>query len=177
MKVLQFNSDTLWNNASKVLMALTLIAVALAITPVVKAESTQKTQRPMVVYKSPTCGCCGAWVDHINQAGFRTKIQHPNDMNTIKDQLGISPVYQACHTAAHSGYVFEGHIPADVIEHFLAKKPDALGLAVPGMPMGSPGMDLGGAFNPYQVLQLNKDGSSTPYAKVSVSNTIYLGKN
>jgi hypothetical protein len=181
MKVRQFDSDILWNNAYKILMALTLIAVALAIPPAVNAESTPKTQRPvheyMVVYKSPTCGCCGAWVDHVNEAGFSTKIHHPKDMNTIKDQLGVSPVYQACHTAAHSGYVFEGHIPADVIEYFLAKKPDALGLAVPGMPMGSPGMDTNGNFRPYQVLQLNNDGSSTPYAKVSASKTMYLGKN
>ena len=177
MKVRRFYCDTLLNNAYKVLMVVTLIAIALVTTPFVNAEFSPKIQRPMLVYKSPTCGCCGAWVDHMNQADFTTKIQHPSNMNTIKDQLGISPVYEACHTAAHSGYVFEGHIPADIIKHFLAKKPDALGLAVPGMPMGSPGMDLGGAFNPYQVLQLNKDGSSTPYAKVSASNTIYLGNN
>lgn len=165
----QTNVLTLWG----VLLATALLAAALIYIPTANAE---KIARPMVVYKSPTCGCCGAWVDHMNEAGFSTKIQHPNDMNTIKDQLGISPVYQACHTAAHKGYVFEGHIPADVIEHFLTKKPDALGLAVPGMPLGSPGMDSDRAFRPYQVLQLNNDGSSTPYAKVSASKTIYLEK-
>lgn len=170
----QTNTLTLWSKGYRVLLTAVLLAAALIHIPTVNAE---KIAKPMVVYKSPTCGCCGAWVDHIEQAGFSTKIEHPSDLNTIKDQLGVSPVYQACHTANLQGYVFEGHVPADVIQQFLINKPkDAVGLAVPGMPLGSPGMDTDRQFRPYQVLQLNKDGSSTPYAKVSSSKTIYLEK-
>jgi hypothetical protein len=113
----------------------------------------------------------------MKQMVFSPTIKHPNNLNTIKKELGIAPVYQACHTATLQGYAFEGHIPADVIRQFLAEKPsDVIGLAVPGMPMGSPGMDTNRKYRPYQVLQLNKDGSSTPYATVSASNTVYMEK-
>ncbi|MGS2716877.1 DUF411 domain-containing protein [Eionea flava] len=135
------------------------------------------TSKSMMVYKSPSCGCCLAWMEHVNEAGFTTTVQHPKDLNTIKQSLGISPAYQACHTATWKNYVFEGHIPADVIQHFLTNKPrNALGLAVAGMPMGSPGMDTNRPYRAYQVLQLNQDGSSTPYANVSANNTTYLEK-
>jgi len=161
------------NHYQLLLIVSLLIIIALTHTPAVNAE---KITRPVVVYKSPSCGCCGAWVDHIEQAGYSTNIQHPKDLNTIKDQLGVSPVYQACHTAVHKGYVFEGHIPASVIQHFLASMPDALGLAVPGMPLGSPGMDTNSDFRAYEVLVLHKDGSSTPYARISSNDIIYLEK-
>jgi hypothetical protein len=179
MKACRSNLESFTNSTYKVLMGLALIAAVFAITPAVNADNSAKTHGPiswpMVVYKSPTCGCCGGWVDHMKAAGFSTKIEHPKDLNTIKDQLGVAPIYQACHTATLKGYVFEGHIPANVIEHFIAKNSAAAGLAVPGMPMGSPGMDTNGNFRPYQVVQLNKDGSSTPYAKVS-ANIIYWEK-
>ncbi len=130
--------------------------------------------KTMVVYKSPTCGCCGDWVDYMNEAGFTTKIQHPKDLNAIKDQLGVAPVYQSCHTATLADYLFEGHIPSEAVKKFLADKPsNALGLTVPGMPLGSPGMDFGGDnYRPYQILQINKDGSSTVYGEVSSNRKI-----
>lgn len=167
-------------------LAVTMLVLLLIYVPMVNAETatepatqsiTQSITEPMVVYKSPNCGCCTAWVDHVNEAGFSTTVQHPKDLNAIKQTLGISPAYQACHTATWQNYVFEGHIPADVIRHFLTNKPrNALGLAVAGMPMGSPGMDTNRPYRAYQVLQLNQDGSSTPYANVSASNTTYLEK-
>lgn len=150
--------------------------------PIVNAETTiepatESMTEPMVVYKSPTCGCCGAWVDHMSQAGFSSTVQHPKDLNAIKQTLGVAPAYQSCHTATLQGYVFEGHIPAEVIQHFMANTPnDAVGLSVPGMPMGSPGMDNGKAFRPYQVLQLNTDGSTTLFATVSTNNVVYQEK-
>jgi hypothetical protein len=156
------------------LLTLALLAITLTHVPTVNAGTSAKIESPMVVYKSPSCGCCGAWIDHMKAEGFSTTTQHPKNLNTIKDQLGIQPRYQACHTATHSGYVFEGHIPADVIQHLLDNKPDVIGLAVPGMPMGSPGMDTHRSFRPYDVLVLNKDGSSTPYARISADKTIYL---
>ena len=178
MKVRLLNTDAFFNNAYKIFFALSLIAVALADIPAVSAETRANSPAPLnallqskqlVVYKSPTCGCCGDWVDHMSEDGFSTKIQHPKDLNTIKDQLGIAPVYQSCHTATLQDYLFEGHIPAEVVKHFLTEEPkDAIGLAVPGMPLGSPGMDFGGDnYRSYQVLQLNKDGSSTVYGEVS----------
>jgi hypothetical protein len=183
MNSISLKLETFLNNTNKLLILLAFFIISIAVTPVVKAEKSPQAhssiasnmQAQMVVYKSPTCGCCGGWVDHMNAAGFMTTIQHPTDLNAIKETLGVAPVYQACHTATMQGYTFEGHIPADVIQTFINNKPsDVLGLAVPGMPMGSPGMDTNGSFRPYQVLQLNKDGSSTPYATVSARNTIYL---
>jgi len=122
----------------------------------------------LVVYKSPTCGCCEAWIHHIESAGFTAEIMHPTDLNQIKLENDISPAYQSCHTAvSEEGYLFEGHIPAQYIRQFLKNPPaDAIGLAVPGMPPGSPGMERGDRFSPYQVLLRKKDGSHEVFARV-----------
>jgi len=120
------------------------------------------------VFKSPSCGCCVGWMRHIEQKGFQTTTHHPADLQQLKYELGVAPQYQSCHTGvSKEGYVFEGHIPAEVMQQFLAEKPDnALGLAVPGMPMGSPGMEMGDRRDDYDVLLLNKDGSSQVYARI-----------
>lgn len=120
------------------------------------------------VYKSPTCGCCGKWVTHVEASGFDTTLHHPADLNKLKADRGISPRYQSCHTAvSQDGYVFEGHIPADVIQRFLENPPsDAIGLAVPGMPVGSPGMEMGNRHDDYDVLLLTKEGSDTVYERI-----------
>ena len=117
------------------------------------------------VYKSRTCGCCKKWVSHIEDFGFESEVHHPANLNKIKSDKGIEPRYQSCHTAVSSdGYVFEGHIPGHIIQQFLADPPkDAIGLAVPGMPVGSPGMEVGDRFDPYDVLLLRTDGSSEVY--------------
>ena len=125
---------------------------------------------PMVtVYKSPTCGCCKAWVSHLDDAGITTLTRDTADLATLKADKGIAPQYQSCHTAvSEDGYVFEGHIPARYVEQFLAAPPqDALGLAVPGMPVGSPGMEMLGRFSPYQVLLLKRDGSTQVFADIN----------
>lgn len=121
------------------------------------------------VYKSPTCGCCGSWIEHIEKSAFVTKTIHPADLSLEKSQRGIQPMYRSCHTAvSKDGYVFEGHVPAKYIEKFLADKPKgAIGLAVPGMPAGSPGMEMGDMFTPYPVLLLKKDGTSEVYAQIN----------
>jgi hypothetical protein len=120
------------------------------------------------VFKDENCGCCVGWIDHMQEAGFASKINHPRDLNGVKEELGVLPKWQSCHTAVtKGGYVFEGHIPAKYIEQFLASPPEgALGLAVPGMPLGSPGMEMGGRFTPYDVVLMNKDGSSSVFAHV-----------
>ncbi|MFT5707270.1 MAG: hypothetical protein ACI9ES_001561 [Oceanospirillaceae bacterium] len=176
MNLYQCTINALCKNTFRALLTVMLIALALPFISAANAQDNSTVKKSMVIYKSPSCGCCAAWVDHMKHANFNTKIQHPNSMNAIKKELGIASVYQACHTAVYNGYVFEGHIPAAVVQHFLTDKPDALGLAVPGMPMGSPGMDTDGYFSPYQVLLLNKDGTSKPYAKVSVGTISYLQK-
>ena len=132
------------------------------------ALSQSLTDATLNVYKDENCGCCVGWIDHMQEAGFASKINHPRDLNGVKEDLGVLPKWQSCHTAVtKGGYVFEGHIPAKYIEQFLASPPEgALGLAVPGMPLGSPGMEMGGRFTPYDIVLMNKDGSSSVFAHV-----------
>ena len=120
------------------------------------------------VFKSPSCECCVGWISHIEQKGFQATTHHPADLQKLKYEMGVAPQYQSCHTGvSKEGYVFEGHIPADVMQRFLTEKPNnALGLAVPGMPMGSPGMEMGDRRDDYDVLLLNNDGSSKVYARI-----------
>ena len=114
----------------------------------------------LTVYKSPTCGCCTNWVSHVKAAGFEIALHHPTDLNKLKDDKGLLSRYQYCHTAVtQEDYIFEGHIPPDVIKRFIENPPaDALGLAVPGMPVGSPGMEMGKCHDECDVLLLNKNG-------------------
>ena len=121
------------------------------------------------VYKSRTCGCCKKWISHIDDFGFESEVRHPANLSKIKADKGIAPRYQSCHTAVSSdGYVFEGHIPGHIIQQFLADPPkDAIGLAVPGMPAGSPGMEVGDRRDEYDVLLLSKDGSHRVYEHVN----------
>ncbi|MBA6412079.1 DUF411 domain-containing protein [Parahaliea sp. F7430] len=137
------------------------------------AASTEKAQAnsavvSLDVYKSPTCGCCGKWMEHADASGFETLGHHPVDLNQFKIDKGITAPYQSCHTAvSQEGYVFEGHIPADIIHRFLANPPaNALGLVVPGMPVGSPGMEVGSRQDEYAVLVLYKDGSDDIYEHI-----------
>lgn len=136
-------------------------------SPILPAAATDAAN-VFTVYKSPTCGCCAAWVDHLGAHGIGSQIEHPADLNAIKERYQIALRYQSCHTAVSpEGYVFEGHIPADVIQRFLKEKPaDARGLAVPGMPLGSPGMEMGDQFTPYDVYLLKQDGSVAVYAHI-----------
>ena len=120
------------------------------------------------VHKEITCGCCVGWIEHMDNHGFTSTISHPKDLNSVKKKLGILPKWQSCHTAvSKEGYIFEGHIPAKFIEAFLSAPPEnTLGLAVPGMPLGSPGMEIGQRFSPYDIILMHKDGSSSIFAHV-----------
>lgn len=148
---------------------LALVACTKSPAPQAPEVAQAKPGIAMEVYKSPTCGCCGLWVSHIEDSGFAASIREPSSMDTIKKKLNIPNKMQSCHTAVSAeGYFFEGHIPAKHISAFLANPPkDALGLAVPGMPVGSPGMEIGDRFTPYDVLLLKADGSSEVFAVVS----------
>lgn len=133
-------------------------------------ESKLERLTALTVYKTPTCGCCGKWVAHIEDAGFEVTVREMDDLTSVKRSSGIAPTHQSCHTAvADDGeYVFEGHVPAKYIEAFLADPPeDARGLVVPAMPVGSPGMEYEDRFSPYDVLLLKSDGTYDVYAHVS----------
>ncbi len=121
------------------------------------------------VYKSRTCRCCNKWVTHVEASGFETDVHHHENLNKLKSDKGISPRYQSCHTAvSNDGYVFEGHIPAYVIQQFLADPPqNAIGLAVPGMPAGSPGMEMGNRHDDYDVLLIKQDGNAEVYKHIT----------
>lgn len=122
------------------------------------ACAEQKTE--VVVYKSPTCGCCTKWVDHMTENGFQVISHDVSDMGVVKGKYEIRPDLESCHTAVVNGYIIEGHVPADDIKRFLKNPPgDAIGLSVPQMPMGSPGME-GPRSDPYNVLMMTKSGQT-----------------
>lgn len=122
---------------------------------------------PLEVWKDPSCGCCKDWVSHMEANGFAVKV-HDTGNNGVRAQLRIDRKYASCHTAVSGGYAFEGHVPASDVLRLLRQTPKARGLAVPGMPVGSPGMDgdvYGGRKDTYEVLLLAHDGSASVYGR------------
>ena len=118
----------------------------------------------IVVYKSPTCGCCNKWVKHLETSGFNVKAINKRNMNPVKQQFGVKKEYQSCHTAKVGKYFIEGHVPASDIKKLLKDKSNAKGLAVPGMPMGSPGME-GHRKDNYSVLLIDDHNKSKVYSQ------------
>ncbi|MCE3270225.1 MAG: metal-binding protein [Ramlibacter sp.] len=116
------------------------------------------------VYKNPDCGCCGAWVDHLKAAGFPVKVHETPDTSAVRKRHGIPDAFGSCHTGVVAGYALEGHVPAADVKRLLATRPVAAGLSVPGMPVGSPGMEVGSRKDPYQVLLIDKAGRSSVFA-------------
>lgn len=119
----------------------------------------------VVVHRNPECSCCARWMAHLREAGFKVEERTSTDLDPIKQRLGVPADKKACHTAEVGGYFVEGHVPADEIKRLLAEKPDAKGLAVPGMPPGSPGMEVPpGQAQPFDVLLIGSDGSASTYS-------------
>ncbi len=118
----------------------------------------------IVVHKTPTCGCCGGWVSHITDAGMSVRTENHADLTAIRQELGAPGELASCHIAIAEGYVVEGHIPADAIRKLLTEKPDAVGIFVPGMPLGSPGMESPRGSQPYDVILLRRDGTKEIFA-------------
>lgn len=142
---------------------LALVALA-AVAPPARA---QRELPEVEVYKSPSCGCCNDWIEHLRAAGFKVRANDVPAPGAYRARFGLPERYGSCHTALVGGYVVEGHVPAREIKRLLAERPDAVGLAVPGMPVGSPGMDgpeYGGRVDPYDVLLVRRDGSSAVFA-------------
>jgi hypothetical protein len=138
---------------------------ALQFAAPVRADETPA--RSVEVWKSPTCGCCRGWVAHMKNSGFKVATNNVeyDILYKIKRQAGIGEEMASCHTAKVGGYVIEGHVPAEDVARLLKEKPDAVGLAVPGMPVGSPGMEYGNEKEPYEVLLVKKDGSTEVFAR------------
>ena len=118
----------------------------------------------IVVYKSPTCGCCNKWVKHLEKEGFKVSAKDYRDMKPIKNMFGVKPQFQSCHTARVGKYFIEGHVSASDIKKLLKEKPDIKGLSVPGMPMGSPGME-GHRKDKYNVVAIDKNNNASVYSK------------
>jgi len=116
------------------------------------------------VYLSPTCDCCKKWIQHLNQAGFQVEPFIQIDMDMVKEQLSVPRRFESCHTAIVDNYVIEGHVPAADIVRLIREQPDIRGLFVPGMPIGSPGMEQANQHEPYEVYALDHTGGSYVFA-------------
>ncbi|NMM77480.1 Twin-arginine translocation pathway signal [Acidovorax sp. SRB_14] len=144
----------------RLLTTLPLLAAALAAPRLVRAATGTSTA--VEVWKDPSCGCCKDWVEHMQANGFKVTV-HDTGNNAVRSRLGLPQKLGSCHTALVGGYLLEGHVPASDVRALLQQKPKALGLAVPGMPVGSPGMDgavYGNRRDPYDVLLVARDGST-----------------
>lgn len=117
------------------------------------------------VYKSPACGCCNKWIDHLKANGFGVRSYDTDNVAQHKARLGVPPGYGSCHTAEVDGYVIEGHVPAREIKRLLKEKPRVSGLVVPAMPVGSPGMEADGRKDPYKVFLVNRNRSTQTYVQ------------
>lgn len=145
---------------SRQLLAAALLAVMLP-------SAAQPAETTGSVWKSPTCGCCKVWVDYMQKKGYSLAVKDvpSSDLTRMKAARGINPPVASCHTAEIGGYVIEGHVPAEDVTRLLAEKPDAIGLSVPRMPVGSPGMEMDGTVDPFEVLLIRKDGSSEVFSR------------
>ena len=143
-------------------------ALALALVAPVAAQTAKKAQptaQPIVVYKTATCGCCAKWVDHLKAAGFAPTVHTLQTMDEAPVRKQIPAPLRSCHTATLEGYLVEGHVPADVIQKLLKEKPRVQGIAVPGMPAGSPGMEVpSGQVQPYDVILVRRDGTTAVFS-------------
>ena len=132
------------------------------------SKQNSESNFELLVHKTPTCGCCKMWVKHMEESGFTVNMEDHQSLVKIKEELRIEPEYRSCHTGVSlQGHFFEGHIPSKYVSQFLSEgNPDAIGLSVPGMPLGSPGMEVEDRFTPYDVLVHYKDGSTKVYAEI-----------
>jgi hypothetical protein len=139
-------------------------AAALALAGERSALLAAPAAARVLVYKTPTCGCCSKWVEHLQGAGFEVTVRDVNDLASIKRRYGIPASAGSCHTGLVEGYALEGHVPADLVQRLLRERPRAVGLAVPGMPAGSPGMESS-VRQAYDVLLIQQGGAVRVYAK------------
>ena len=148
--------------------SLLIVGVGVSALTVAGCAQTARPSSELAVYKSPTCGCCGAWVEHMTAAGFQARITEVTDTASVRSAQGVPAPLASCHTAVIGGYFLEGHVPAEDVRRLLAERPDALGLAVPAMPLGSPGMETpDGQREPYQTMLVLRGGGTRTFARHS----------
>lgn len=140
-----------------------VLGTAVAATLASIAGIARAAPTTIEVWKSPDCGCCAEWVKHLEAHGFSVKVNNTGNAD-IRARLGVPSKLGSCHTGRVAGYAIEGHVPAEDIKRLLTEKPVAIGLAVPGMPIGSPGMEMDGRRDPYDVRLIARDGSSRVYS-------------
>ena len=148
-------------------MQLTRRETLLALGAAALAGPARAGEPVLHVAKTPTCGCCTAWIAHMREAGFQVEagnMEH-DALQRLKAQMGIREEHSACHTAVIEGYVIEGHVPAEDVRALLAERPAGLGLTVPGMPIGSPGMEMGDEREPFDTLLMGYDGAATTFRR------------
>jgi hypothetical protein len=143
------------------------LSLLLAVTLSGCSPTTAEPSLPGVtVHKSATCDCCQLWVDRLGGAGFTVEVRNEDNLNDVKQRVGIPYGMGSCHTAEVAGYFVEGHVPIEDVQRLLRERPDAKGLTVPGMPAGSPGMEVpSGQVQPYEVLLVGRDGSTTVFSR------------
>ena len=141
-------------------------AVLLALILSGCSPTSAEPSLPLVkVTKNPTCGCCKVWVDRLRDAGFQVEVNDVDNLNSVKQRVGLPYGMGSCHTAEVDGYFVEGHVPVDDIKRLLRERPQAKGIAVPGMPVGSPGMEVpSGQVQPYDVILVGADGKTSVYS-------------
>ncbi len=137
-------------------MKLLMIIIFLSLNISVKAE-TEKQPLVIEVYRSPSCGCCGKWIEHLKNNKFEVNDHVTNEVQAIKDKYGVPANMASCHTALVNGYVIEGHVPASDIRKLLKIKPSVIGISVPGMTVGTPGMEMGDKKEPYKVVSFDSE--------------------
>lgn len=147
-------------------LRLTTGSLALGVTGGAARLLALAPAKDATIYKSPTCGCCQKWVEHIQKAGYKVTVHDVDDVAVYKQKHGVPDALASCHTGiVTGGYVVEGHVPADLIDKVIAERPkDIRGLAVPGMPQGSPGMETG-RVDRYEVVAFLRDGKTRVYAR------------
>ena len=144
---------------------LTLVGGLAVAAPALATIAPALARPAMRVHRDPSCGCCEAWVAHVKRAGYEARIEVSADIDAVKSRLGVPEALASCHTAEIDGYLVEGHVPAEIVTRLLAERPAIRGLAVPGMPIGSPGMETPGmAPEPFRVIAFSGDGRMSVFA-------------
>ncbi len=142
-----------------------LLAAAMSILALNTSLADDGLTKDIVVYKNPECGCCTRWVRYLEEKNYNVTIEHTRDIFEVKKRLGVPEKLAACHTAVIDGYVIEGHITHRDIKRLLLFRPEVTGIAVPGMPIGTPGMEQGNTKQPYDVISFDKKGNTGVFAK------------
>lgn len=158
-KIKNKSSFSIKNKINYILPAVLIVSLVIGLNLPSKAVHAEE----ILVYKSPTCGCCKKWVNHLKKEGFKVTTKDYRDMKPIKKRFGVKPQFQSCHTAKVGKYFIEGHVSASDIKKLLKEKPDIKGLSVPGMPMGSPGME-GHRKDKYNVVAIDKNNTPSVYS-------------